>query len=63
MRNLIGLIVLLAFIPAYILAIMWLAAQFIDGTNIFVQTIFYLTAGVIWSWPAMQVIIWIKKPR
>ncbi|MBZ0217126.1 MAG: DUF2842 domain-containing protein [Fimbriimonadaceae bacterium] len=63
MRNLIGLVALLLFIPLYILAIMWLAAKYVDGSNIFVQTVFYLVAGVIWTWPAMQIITWIKKPR
>ncbi len=63
MRDLIGTIALLAFIPIYIAAILWLAAQFIDGTNVLIQTVFYLAAGVVWTWPAKTIILWMKKPR
>lgn len=63
MRNLFGLIGLLLFIPLYVLGVMWVATQYIDGTNILIQTVFYLVAGIIWTWPAIQVIKWIKKPR
>ena len=63
MRTAIGMFVLLLFIPVYIVAVVWLAAQLVEDRNVFIQTIYYVVAGVLWAWPAIWLITWIKKPR
>ncbi len=63
MRNFIGLIGLVLFVPIYIFFVVWLVAPLVEDANTFVQTLFYLVAGIVWTWPAIIIIRWTRKPR
>ncbi|MBA4208206.1 MAG: DUF2842 domain-containing protein [Parvibaculum sp.] len=61
-RKLIGTLVLLIFLTLYSFLIMTIAVSGHLPENGFVQFLYYLTAGVIWAFPAKYLITWMVRP-
>ncbi len=62
MRKLAGLLVLLAFLAVYALAVMVLAVAILPGAHGLVQAAFYALAGLLWVLPAGLLIRWMARP-
>lgn len=62
MRKLIGTFVLLICLTIYALLIMTIAVSGHLSENGFLQFLYYITAGVIWAFPAKYLIIWMVRP-
>lgn len=61
-RKLIGTIVLLTFLVLYSFLIMTIAVSGHLPENGLVQFLYYITAGVIWAFPAKHLIVWMVRP-
>lgn len=62
-RKLIGIIILVGFIIGYALAAMVVGAVLLDGAPEWARLAYYITAGLIWTVPAMVVIRWMQRVR
>lgn len=62
LRKLIGTIVLLIGLTLYAFLIMTIAVSGHIPENGFVQFLYYITAGVIWAFPAKYLIVWMVRP-
>ena len=61
-RKLIGTIALLVLIAVYSLVVMRLGADLMEGTNILVQTVFWIVAGIAWVPAAGYLVRWMARP-
>ncbi len=61
-RKLIGTIVLLIFIIAYaFLAMMVAIALQMSAANKFVEVLYYIVAGLLWTIPAGAILWWMER--
>lgn len=63
LKKLIGTVVLVAFVCAYALVVMTVAAAKLPGTSRLAQLAFFAVAGLAWVFPAAALIAWMQKPR
>ena len=61
-RQFIGAILLVVFVPLYALVAMTIGAARLPGTSTVVQTLFFAIAGLIWVIPAGLIIKWMQRP-
>ena len=61
-RKFIGLIVLLTGLTLYAFLIMTIAVSGHLPENGFVKFLYYITAGVIWAFPAKYLSVWMVRP-
>jgi predicted membrane channel-forming protein YqfA (hemolysin III family) len=61
LRKFIGMAVMLGYIPLYALIAMALAQGRITSTPTWVQTIAYITLGLIWVVPLLPLIKWMER--
>ena len=61
-RQFIGAILLVVFVPLYALVAMTVGAARLPGTSLLVQTLFFAGAGLIWVIPAGLIIKWMQRP-
>lgn len=61
-RKPVGMLGMIAYIAVYALIISVLADQ-ISGTPIWVQTLFYLVAGIAWVAPLKPLFLWMNTGR
>lgn len=62
LRNLVGLLLLLGGLVVYALLVMQIGAR-IARAPIWLQTPFYLFAGLAWLWPARHLLRWMARPK
>lgn len=61
-RKLIGTVALLLFLSAYSLLVMALSASRVTEAPVWMQTLFFLVAGLAWVPPAGLLVRWMQKP-
>ncbi len=61
-RKFIGAVLLLVFVTFYALVAMTIGAAKLPGTSVWVQTVYYAVAGLIWVIPAGLIIKWMQRP-
>ena len=61
-RKLIGTFVLLTFLVLYSFLVMTIAVSGHLPDNGLVESLYYLTAGVIWAFPAKYLVTWMVRP-
>ncbi|HCX68034.1 DUF2842 domain-containing protein [Parvibaculum sp.] len=61
-RKLIGTIILLIGLTLYSFLIMTIAVSGHLPEHGLVQFLYYITAGVIWAFPAKYLIVWMVRP-
>ena len=62
LRKFIGAVVLIALVVSWSLIAMALAQLPVIKANKFVETIYYVVAGLGWVLPAMPLIKWMMRP-
>ena len=62
-NKLAGTFLLLIFVTIYTLLAMWLGAAVINAQHGLVQLVFYVTAGIAWTFPAFAIIRWASRPE
>ena len=62
LRKLIGAVVLIVLVVSWSLIAMALAQLPVIKANKFVETIYYVAAGLGWVLPAMPLIRWMSRP-
>jgi hypothetical protein len=62
-RSLLGAVILLVFIPTYVLFAVAFAAVLLPETGAFTQFAYYLVAGLLWVIPAGAIIYWMFRPK
>jgi len=62
LRIPLGILVLLAGIALYALAVMW-ASQWIERLPVLLQAVVYLALGVAWLLPLKRFLIWMETGR
>ncbi len=62
-RKLIGSIVLLAGLATYLVIVLSIAQGRILQAHWALQFLFFVTAGLIWVWPAAWLIKWMQNGR
>ncbi len=60
LRNLAALLLLLFGLALYALLVMQIGPH-LAGTPIWIQTPFYLLAGLAWLWPARRLLAWMAN--
>lgn len=63
LRRLAGMLLLLAFLLAYIVAAMLVAAAVLPGAGGLSQFLYYAVAGLAWVPVAGWIISWMHRPR
>jgi hypothetical protein len=63
LRKLIGSVLLLIFIPFYVLLATAFANVALPGTSGWLQAAYYVVAGLLWVLPAGVLVTWMVKPR
>ncbi len=61
-KKFIGAVLLLTFVIVYTLFAMALGGIIVNTQPKFVQLIYYVVAGLIWTLPAFFIIRWSSKP-
>ena len=59
-RRTIGFFILLIGLALYIMGAS-LIGEKLNNSSILIQTLYYLVAGILWIFPANQIIKWINK--
>lgn len=62
-RKLLGTLVVPVFLFVYMMIAMLIGSYFVNGLGIFVETVFYLIAGLGWVPPVVMMIRWMEVPR
>ncbi len=62
LRKFIGMILLLLFLFFYALCIMLIAVNDYAPQNGFIEFLFYLVTGLLWTLPAGVIIWWMQRP-
>lgn len=62
-RNLVGVLALIAYLAVYALVVMALAGGWMADKPIAVQTVFYAIAGFAWLPPARWLLRWMAAER
>lgn len=60
MRSLFGTLLLIILMVLYVGAVLTLAEFYVAGTHWLVQLIFYIAAGIAWTWPAKWLLNWVR---
>ena len=61
LRKLIGMMAILVFVTAYAVAAVFLAERLPE--SLWVQTIFFIVAGLAWGVPILPLISWMNRGR
>jgi hypothetical protein len=61
-RKLVGSVILLVFLAAYVIVIVSVSQGRILGAAASVQFLFFLVAGLLWVLPAGLLIRWMQRP-
>lgn len=62
-RRFVGRFVLVVFVLVYIVAAMWIGAEFFPARAPLVQIAYFAVAGFAWVFPAMAIIKWYRRGR
>ena len=62
-KKLVGTFLLLIFVTIYTLLAMWLGASVINAQHGLIQLVFYVVAGIAWTFPAFAIIKWASRPE
>ena len=60
-RKLVGLVILLVFLFAYVIVASWIGATYVNGFGGLIGVFYYFIAGILWVIPAGGLIRWMQK--
>jgi hypothetical protein len=61
-RKLVGCLVMLVFVPAYVLVAGAIADQRLADAGTAARFIYFIVAGLVWILPLMPLIRWMERP-
>ena len=61
LRSFLGMVGVLAFLAAYVWAVVWIGERLPD--NVWIDLIFYGLAGVLWGVPLIPFLRWADRGR
>jgi hypothetical protein len=60
-RKLIGMLVMVIYVPAYMMLVVELSRYALAGASWWLTAIFYLVLGLIWGLPLLPLIRWMER--
>jgi Protein of unknown function (DUF2842) len=61
-RKFLGMLIMVVYVPLYMLLIVELSRYALAGASWWLQAIFFLVFGLIWGAPLLPLIKWMERP-